>query len=604
MQNTEEIKSRLDIVDVLSEYISLKQVGANFKALCPFHKENTPSFVVNQEKQIWHCFGCAKGGDIFSFLMEIEAIEFVEALKILAKKAGITLKVGYKQSNEKLSKKGIIFDILEETRNFYFYNLLNSKDKIVINYLKERGLDKDTISYWKIGYSKDSWNDLFLFLKKKKFLEKDIQEAGLIIKKENSFSKYYDRFRDRLMFPICDFSGNVIGFSARILPEKEDVTKQGKYINSPQSLVYNKSEVLFGIEKAKFNIKDKDYIIVVEGQMDVITAHKCGVDNVVASSGTTLSNKQLKIIKRYTKNIYFAFDMDNAGQAAIERGAKEAMHLDMNVKIVELPNGKDPDECIKNDLDEFYDSIKKAKNIMEYFFSKYVDNCDLKDISLKREVVKNVLNVIIFLINDVERDYWIKKLSEKLEIDEYIIREILDKINSNKKNLNKNKDVQDTVSTNIPISREEKLEENFLALIIRFDKFIPYTIDNFSIDFFSSDKIKFVYNELLIYYNKLDFLDKSFYQEFYNYFCQKYHKYSLFLDRLFILGQDNFSQFSKTEIKKEFFQLLIEIKKNYFLKKRKKLEKGIFQAEKENNNKKLNQLISELNLLNQKVKNI
>src|SRR3989339_101343 len=300
MQPSEEIKSRLDIVDVIRDYIQLQQAGSNFRAKCPFHSEKTPSFMVSPEKQIWHCFGCGKGGDVLEFVKEIEGINFAETLRLLAPKAGVELK---KQNFQEISKRNRLLDILEMCSKYYNRFLTESKTaENARKYLTERGVDNKVIVEWGIGYSPEGWDNVYSPLRKKGFHDNEIFEAGMSLKRSGS-SGYYDRFRGRIMFPINDVNGNIVAFTARVSPEKEAREKMGKYINSPQTDVYNKSKILFGLDKAKLEIKNQGYAIIVEGQMDAITAHKYGFKNVVASSGTALTDEQIVLLKRFPNQI-------------------------------------------------------------------------------------------------------------------------------------------------------------------------------------------------------------------------------------------------------------------------------------------------------------
>ena len=307
MDNVEEIKLKTDIVDIISEYVELKKAGmGSYKACCPFHNEKTPSFVVSQDKQIFHCFGCGKGGDVFTFIQEIEGIDFKEALNILAKKAGVELKTTDYIKKEQ-TKREKILEILNLSTKYYQKLLTLKQGETALKYLKNRGLKDETIKKFKIGYSPNNWDNLYRFLKSKGYQDLDIFLSGMIVKKDGG--GYYDRFRNRVMFPISDIYGNVIAFTARVL-EKD--SKQAKYINSPQTEVYDKSSILFGLDIAKSKIKQKDFVIIVEGQMDLITSVEFGTENIIASSGTALTEKQIKILKRYTKNLHFYFDKDKA----------------------------------------------------------------------------------------------------------------------------------------------------------------------------------------------------------------------------------------------------------------------------------------------------
>ena len=268
---SDEIKSKLDIVDVIREYIQLKAAGLNFRANCPFHREKTPSFMVSPEKQIWHCFGCGKGGDVISFVMEIEGLSFIEALRMLAKKAGVVLK---KSDPVLASKRNTLLDILELSAKYYHKVLTDSQAaETARQYLRDRALTDDTIEKWQIGYSPDTWDSLTNFLKSRGFGENEIFLSGLSVKKEKA-PGFYDRFRGRIMFPINDINGNVVGFTARVRKEKEEEEKMGKYINTPATMIYDKSKILFGLDKAKMSIKAEDAVILVEGQMDAITAEQ------------------------------------------------------------------------------------------------------------------------------------------------------------------------------------------------------------------------------------------------------------------------------------------------------------------------------------------
>ncbi|HNX10887.1 MAG TPA: DNA primase, partial [bacterium] len=339
MNPLEEIKSKLDITEVLGEYINLRPAGSNLRALCPFHHEKTPSFMVSPEKQIWHCFGCQKGGDIFGFVMEMEGLNFVEALKQLAHKAGVTLQ---KNDWEDSSKRNKLIDVLSAAKEFYQRQMLGNNN--IKNYLKGRGLDEKSVKEWQVGYSPNSFDDLINHLKKKGYSDEDIFLSGLSQKKEGA-GRYFNRFRDRIMFPINDAAGLTVGFTARVNPQtvNPEMEKMGKYINTPQTAVYDKSRVLFGLDKARREIKDQDLAIVVEGQMDAITSQSRGFKNTVASSGTALTFGQVKLLKRYTNNLALAFDADAAGQIAADRGIVEALAQEMNVKIIIIPQGKDPD---------------------------------------------------------------------------------------------------------------------------------------------------------------------------------------------------------------------------------------------------------------------
>ncbi|MDD5221638.1 MAG: DNA primase, partial [Patescibacteria group bacterium] len=336
MQNQiEEIKSRLDIIDVISEYVQLRQSGVNYRALCPFHTEKAPSFFVSPERQIWHCFGsCNEGGDIFEFIMKIENVDFPEALRILAKKAGVQLT---KEDYRVTSQKTKLMDIMRVAAQFYHLVLQKSSlAEKVREYLDGRGVKQETIKDFQLGFAPDRWDELVGFLNKKGVKMIEAEAAGLVMRSNkplNNKQNYYDRFRNRIMFPINDLYGNPVGFTSRIVPWAE-TTETAKYVNTPETPIYNKSRVIYAFDKAKAAIKKEDAVIMVEGNMDVIACHQAGSKNVVASSGTALTADQVKLLKRYTNNLLLSFDVDLAGENATQRGIDVAMKAEMNIKVI------------------------------------------------------------------------------------------------------------------------------------------------------------------------------------------------------------------------------------------------------------------------------
>jgi DNA primase len=316
----EDIKSRLDIVELIGSYLRLQKAGANFKANCPFHNEKTPSFVVSPSRQIWHCFGCSKGGDIFKFVMDIEGYDFPESLRYLADKAGVEVK---REDPALKSERNRLLAVMEEATKFFESNSaigLLSKQNNPIVYLQGRGLTAETIKEFRLGYAPDEWRSLFNHLIAKSFTPADIVKAGLAIENKASSARnqsYYDRFRGRIIFPIFDYNGRVVAFGGRIYPEKKDAAK---YVNSPETLLYQKSKILYGLNKSKAEILREGSCVVVEGYTDMIMSWQAGVKNVVASSGTAFTVLQLNILHRLCDKLYAAFDMDLAGTEASRRG--------------------------------------------------------------------------------------------------------------------------------------------------------------------------------------------------------------------------------------------------------------------------------------------
>ena len=421
--NVEQIKSRLNVVEVVQSYIKLQKAGANYKAPCPFHSEKSPSFFVSPERESWHCFGCNRGGDIFSFVMEIEGLEFPEALRILADRAGVELKV---ENPEYRSEKNQLLKLIQTAKKFYQMGL--KKNQKVIDYLKDRSLTGESARDFEIGFvsgpPQDGWSNLCDHLKLKGFSETEIEKAGLAIKSKS----YYDRFRNRIIFPLNNSSGQTVGFSGRIFGE-EDETSGGKYINTPQTFLYDKSKILYGFDKAKTEIRKKDICILVEGQMDVIMSHQAGFVNTVAVSGTALTIDHLKMIKRLTNNLIFAFDKDEAGFQASKRSIDMALAEGFEIKAAVIPAGKDPADTIKENPKEWENAISGAKNFIEFYLETFKEKfSDSRE--LKKEIEKNVLPYVFFINSEIDKAHWVGEISKIIGIGEEPIWEQLKKMKS------------------------------------------------------------------------------------------------------------------------------------------------------------------------------
>lgn len=435
MSVVDEIKERLDIVDVISEYVALKKAGRNYKALCPFHTEKTPSFIVFPEGQRWHCFGaCGTGGDVFTFIQKIENMDFAEALKFLARKAGVSLPPrGERQAAEDEQRRRLR-EINAAAAHYFHHLLLNSTaGEKARAYLAQRAIADETIRAFQLGTSLERWDALREYLTDKGYDLEDIHAVGLIIEREGG-GGFYDRFRGRLMFPIRDVRGRVIGFGARAL---DDSTP--KYLNSPQTPLFDKSSVLYGLDMAKEAIRRQGSAIVVEGYMDVLTAHQNGFENVVASLGTALTETQLRTLKRWTKNFVLALDADAAGSAATLRGlevAKEVLdqrpmpvptwrgliryehRLEADIRILLLPSGQDPDQVIKADPQRWARLVQEALPVVEYYFSAFTADLDLESPKGKSLAVRRLLPVIREIGDRVEQAHYLQKLARLVRVDE------------------------------------------------------------------------------------------------------------------------------------------------------------------------------------------
>jgi DNA primase len=371
MDEVVEIKQRLEIAEVVGAYVPLKQSGRNLKAPCPFHQEKTASFMVSPEKGIYHCFGCGEGGDIFSFVQKMEGLDFRGALEMLARKAGVELKERRGDNSAARKLQARLLDA-HELAVKYFQASLVQNQKALDYVVKKRGLNRETIKTFQIGYAPDSWEALTGWLRKKGFTAAELLQAGLAGQKEGR-STVYDLFRGRIMFTICDREGRPVGFTGRVLDDSVP-----KYLNTPQTPLYDKSQLIFGLHLAKEAVRQSDEVVLVEGQMDVVASHQAGVKQVVAASGTALTVDHLRTLSKLTKNIKLAFDADRAGLAATERAIEMGQRLGLTLNMVVLPDGvKDADELISQDVEAWRQAILGAKYIVDYLFERFERDFDL-----------------------------------------------------------------------------------------------------------------------------------------------------------------------------------------------------------------------------------
>lgn len=430
----EEIKSRCDIANIISTYINIKPSGTNYKGLCPFHGEKTPSFYINTSKQIYKCFGCGEGGDVINFVMRIENLDFMDAVKLLADRCGIEINTQVDESTkERIEKSKKFQDIHVEAARFYFSNLIKTKNP-GYEYLRKRGLDDKIIKKFGLGYSLDSWNSLMNYLISIGYKNEDLIECGLFGYKSET-KKIYDKFRNRVMFPIFDYRGNVIGFGGRVLDDSLP-----KYLNSPDTLIFNKRQNLYGLNFARKEIKDRS-IILVEGYMDLISLYQYGIKNVVATLGTALTDGQGSLIKRYADTAIISYDSDEAGIKATLRAIEILNKLDINVKVLNLKECKDPDEFIrKYGVLEFEKEIKNSTHYIKYKIDNLKRNFNIQNDEERVKFTKESSKIIKEIKSPVEADYYIKYLSEQSNISiESIKKEVYGKYysaNQNKNNKN------------------------------------------------------------------------------------------------------------------------------------------------------------------------
>ncbi len=422
---TEDIKSRLNIVDIVGQYVKLQKAGSAWKANCPFHQEKTPSFNVNEERNMWHCFGCGKGGDVFAFVMEIEGLEFREALKLLAEKAGVELPEYRSDGRANSETKDRGLEILELATKFYEKQLWESeRGRAMLAYLHDRGLSDESIRSYRLGYAPDGWEHITKFLVGRGFRSEELEGCGLSLRGKEGRG-FYDRFRDRIMFPIGDILGRPIGYSARVAPGGDET--QAKYINTPETNLYHKSRALYGLALAKQAIKDAGRTILVEGNMDVIALHQAGLPNVVAVSGTALTVEQLNILKRYGKKLSLFFDMDKAGQAAAWKSAIAAFGLDFTVEAVALSSGKDAADMNRENPELLRTAVASAKPAMRYFLDSLLRSPEADSQDGRRMIVERYAELLAATPNDLDRSHWTKELAEAIGAEPKVVQATVEK---------------------------------------------------------------------------------------------------------------------------------------------------------------------------------
>ncbi len=598
MNDTQAIKDKIDIVDFIGEYVQLKPAGVSHKGLCPFHREKSPSFMVNRERQSWHCFGCSKGGDIFSFLQEIENMEFVEALRFLAQRAGIVLDT-FKTDIDK-SQKNRVKDVNKEAARFFRNFLIQiPASQKAVEYLNTRGLQAQTQEEWGVGFIAEQWDLLTKYMIKKGFSIDDLVASGLTIKRDGADASsgrgFYDRFRGRIMFPIWDIYGDVVGFTGRVLVETEH--SGGKYVNTPQTLVYDKSRVVFGLNKAKQEIKSHDRIVVVEGQMDVIACHQAGMKYVVATSGTAFTQEQIALLKRYSTNMYIAFDADAAGQSAAKRGIDLALAAGMRVKIIRIPEGagKDPDECLKKNPQVWFDSVEKARDVMEWYFESAFQGVNIQEPRVRQQVAETLVQEILKISYPIERDFWLHELSARLGVSMEVLREQMQVTRQKQtpvraQNFGKNQaESSVTAPHSAPLTRMDQLLERFLILVFRFPKILQN--QSFFLDETPIQASRFfpLYQTIKNMYTRSQVLDISVLREHLT-----AHNLDQFSEILFLKGEREFFDYKETDALLELQQIQDQVNLQAKKEKRQGLQEQMFRAEKSGDTERLDQLMKEL----------
>ncbi|MBM7623196.1 DNA primase [Sporohalobacter salinus] len=489
----DKVRDSNDIIDVISEYTKLEKAGKNYKALCPFHDEKTPSFMVNSQKQLYHCFGCGVGGNVFNFIMEIENVEFIEAVEILAQRIGLSMPKNKESTNRQSTTKSEIYEIHNWAVKFFNYLLTETKQgSKAYEYLRQRGFKDEIIDKFQLGYAPDGWRALFDFLRKKGYSAKRIQQSGLIIPQKKG-KGYYDRFRNRVIFTINNLRGQTIGFGGRVLDGSHP-----KYLNSPQTPVFNKKNILYGLDQAKREIRRSESAVIVEGYTDVITGYQFGVKNIVASLGTSLTENQARLLRRYADRIYIAYDGDAAGESATLRGLDILSNAGLEVYVVDLPADQDPDEVIRNQGKNKFDLLlDDAIPLIEFKLESLLTDRDLARIEEKVEAADEVMSVLAGIENEIKQAEYIKKTASKLEIDTGVIKSRLKKFqqDTTKQDRNygdRNNKPKSKLNSDTESDTHFKFEKKLLRLMLKDTQILNLVKTELNADDFITDEYQSV----------------------------------------------------------------------------------------------------------------
>jgi DNA primase len=490
----EEIKSRVDIVELASEYLTLKKAGRNFIGLCPFHQEKTPSFTVNRDKQIFYCFGCGEGGNVITFLMKIADKTFPEAIKDLAEKTGVVLPtmLSGKESRQKDSLKESIINLNLRAAQHFSRNLFSPAGKVAREYLQNRSISEETIKQFRLGYVPDTWRSLTDYIEGSGSSLKLAEQAGLVVSgKEGSF---YDRFRGRLIFPIENIFGEVVAFGGRILEKGEP-----KYLNSPESPVYIKGKNLYGLNKAKEEIRKKGFALIVEGYFDLISLWNAGIGNVVATLGTALTREHLELLRRYTVEVVALFDPDEAGRKALDRSLELFLSMRMRARALVLPDGCDPDDYIKkHGKDKLGELIAHAPAISDY----YIDNVlgGGKTFEDKRDMIKTAMEFINKIDDEIEKNLFIRRIAEKVGINQELIKKEIHKKNVQLKP--KSGSQKQTIDPHI-----DPVEVHLIRILLESPQKTAYMESEKVFDYFLHPELKILGEKIVEAYKLLGFVD-------------------------------------------------------------------------------------------------
>jgi len=581
--NVEKVKEKVDIVDLISSYLKLQKSGVNYKANCPFHNEKTPSFTVSSERQMWYCFGCSRGGDHFSFVQEIEGVDFPEALRLLARRAGIELDQ-FDRSFQ--NTKTRLLAVSELASKFFQKQLWESNSgQKALDYLKSRGLKEETIQDYKLGFAPDSWQSLIDFLKNRSFRDQEIFDAGLSVRRENG-SGYYDRFRSRIIFPIADLNGQIVGFTGRVFetrPELVEGREAGaKYINTPQTAIYDKSCLLYGLDKAKMPIRNQDRCLLMEGNMDVILSHQAGVGHAVASSGTALTDQHLKMIRRYTNNLDLCFDQDAAGQYATDRGIGLALQQSFNLGVVLIddPNCKDPADYVQKYGDKWQAKAQEGHSIFDFYIKSACRQFDSSTANGKKVIAQKVLPLLKRITSPVERAYWVGELALALQTKEETLNAEMEVLVLSLEQ-NKGRSPEKLVE----LVGSDTLEDYLISLLIlKPDLVLRTSAEQSSPNQFYSEKVKTfleIFKNYLIVGQSIKVLD------YLTQIVLPAKADRMYLEKSYLQAQERWPDWleAKNDLQNEFEFILHQLQKRNINSKLAELEMAIKQAEKRKDKK-------------------
>jgi DNA primase len=589
LNELDEIKNKLDIVEYIGKYVPLKQAGRNFKGLCPFHNEKTGSFMVSSDKQIFHCFGCGKGGDVVSFVQEIEGVDFPTALKELAEKAGVKLP---EYGNYKKEPVDRLYEVNNSTSEIYERELWDKKNIKVLDYLRGRGMTDDTIKQFRLGFAPSGGDIIVRELTKLGFIIDELFKAGVAKEtvKAGQSPWIRDQFFNRITFPIMNPSGKIVAFTARVLDDSLP-----KYINTPETAIYHKSDVLFCFDKAKEQVRKQDHIIIVEGQMDAIFSYQAGVKNVVATSGTAMTDHQLGLIKRFTKNIKMAFDVDMAGQNATRRAIELAWERDFNIKVIEVPEGKDPADLVKSDPKKWVESCRKAKYVVDYIFDSTFEKYDITNILYKKQATRELLAIIQKLADPVEKEHYLNLLAARVGVSVGALEGALAKITTTKAR-------EPQASTkgvdHTPAIHKETREEHALSLLLILPRYIEFFFNKLSPDDFTEENIRSFVSSIHKAYEKSGSFDKEKW-------LKKLDQPSLdYVNRLMLATEDTFADADDELLGEEIFYSIVRLKHGILDTRKKELNARLQMAESSGDKKLQTKLLREFQELIEEERNV